>query len=190
MATLEVDGVRRVAWTPDTVEEAIRLGLLSPEDRYELIDGELYSKMGQGWPHRFAVDALLLAFRSLEPEAFHLSAQTDLRIDASYPQPDFHVLPGSLYGRNKLPDASETLLVVEVSDSSLGFDKRKKTPLYASAGVPVYWIVDLTRNQVLVHTEPAGDAYFCVEIFEIGDTLPVPFPGAPAISVVSLIAGS
>lgn len=188
MPTLTVEGVRRVAWTPDAVEHAKVAGLLDSSERFEIIDGELYSKKGQGWPHSFAVDALLIAIGGLDASQFSWSCQTPIQIGPSYPEPDFRVMRGPLAKRTKPAGIEEAVLVIEVSDSSMAFDVRVKVPLYAGAAVPVLWLLDLNRQQMVVYSEPTEGAFTTVETYLLGDVVPPAFPGAPSVAVSSLIA--
>lgn len=188
MATLEREGTTKVAWTPEGLARAIEVGLLDLPARFEIIDGELYSKMGQSWPHRFAIDALSVAFAGLDPAEFYWSSQSPLSARPSYPEPDFHVLPGSMRSRTELPALTEAIFVVEVADSSLRFDTRVKCPLYASAGIPVFWLVDLTTGTVTVFENPTDGAFGQARTYKQGETLPKPFEAAPNVDVSDLIA--
>lgn len=176
----------RLRWTQPALEEAIRLGSLDPERHYEILNGVLYEKMGQGWPHTFAIDALSLIFRRLDSEKYYVSSQTPLRAGQDLLEPDFKVLRGSLRDHRDTPNAQDTLLVVEVSDTTLGTDTRVKAPIYAAAGVPVYWIVDLKRRRVEVHSRPESGIYAETRIFEAADTLPLAFETCPVVTVSDL----
>jgi len=174
-------------WTQAALEEALRLGSLDPECHYEILHGELSEKVRQGWPHSFAIDALIVAFRGLSPEQFHVSAQTPLKVGQNLPEPDFRVLRGALRSRREAPAADETLLVVEVADTTLTTDARIKAPMYAEAGIPFYWIVDLKRRRVEVRSRPEAGGYAETRIFEANDTLPPAFECCPTVSVSDLL---
>lgn len=75
------------------------------------------------------------------------------------------------------PGAADVVLVVEVSGSSLAIDRGLKLRAYAQACIPIYWIVNLIDGRVEVYTEPAGDAYSRLEIFQVGDTIPLVVDG-------------
>jgi len=181
-----VEGSLRLRWTQAALEEAIRLGSLDPERHYEILDGVLYEKMGQGWPHTFAIAALIAAFRGLDPEQFFVSSQTPLPTGQDLPEPDFMILRGGLRSRRLAPSARDALLIVEVSDTTLGTDTRVKAPIYAAAGVPIYWIVDLKRRRVEVHSRPESGVYAETRIFEATETLPFAFDDCPAVKVSDL----
>jgi Uma2 family endonuclease len=88
--------------------------------------------------------------------------QNSLRLNRlNVPQPDFTVLRrrADLYARGERPSPADVLLLVEVSDSSLTFDRTVKLPLYAHAGIGEYWIVDLKRRVLDAYRKPAGEGY-------------------------------
>jgi Uma2 family endonuclease len=89
----------------------------------------------------------------------------------SRPEPDVAVVPTGDYDA---VDPDQAWLIVEVADSSLRFDRTVKSELYASAGVPEYWIVDLENRQVEVRTRPMGSRYLRTKLFDSGDLLPLP----------------
>ena len=97
---------------------------------------------------------------------------------------------GPLRSRRGTASADEALLVIEVADTSIGFDRNVKAQIYAAGEVPVYWIVDLNRSRVEVRTRPESGAYAEVGIYEVGDRIPAPFEGSPEIPVADLIAPS
>lgn len=78
--------------------------------------------------------------------------------DRSEPQPDLALIPRRI-DRRALPSAADVLLVIEVSDSSLHYDRTTKLPLYAAAGIPEAWIFDLTGDRIERHTEPDPNGY-------------------------------
>ena len=86
------------------------------------------------------------------------------------------------------PLPEELALVVEVADSSLRVDRRLKLPLYASAGIPVTWLVDLTAGRIEIHGEPdaAERRYTTVQLFEEGTTVPLPWGGDVAFDELLL----
>jgi Uma2 family endonuclease len=145
-----------------TVEQYHRMGeagILGPEDRVELIDGELIRMAPIGSMHmglHSRLNRLLVA--QTEGQAV-LTPASGLRLsDFTEPQPDFIVLRWRADDyMGKLAHASDALLVIEVSDSSLRYDRDLKLGLYARAGVPEVWIVDVRGERVLVHRGPAGE---------------------------------
>jgi Uma2 family endonuclease len=118
-----------------------------------------------------------------------LSAQTPLRLDSyNEPQPDVMLLrPRADDYQSRHPNAADVLLLVEVSETSLAYDRRTKLPLYARFGVPEVWIVDLKGAAVEVYREPAGDGYALTERLTSGSLAPALLP-AVAIDLGALLA--
>ena len=83
-------------------------------------------------------------------------------------RPDFYA--------TKHPDPEDVLLLIEVSDTTLAYDRGVKLPLYAAAGIPEVWIVDLERRRVLVHRQPTGATHFDITMVGEGTLSPVAFP--------------
>jgi Uma2 family endonuclease len=180
------EGSVRIRWTPEALDDLIRRGELDAERRYEILNGELFEKMGHNWPHAFAVSALQLAFRQLDADNFYVSSQLPLRIGQDLLEPDLKVIRGSLVGRRETPTAEDALLVIEVSDSTYATDSRIKLPIYARSNVEVYWIVDVNLRRVEVFTNPVEGGYGKVAVFDETSVLPPAFDGCPSIVVSDL----
>jgi Uma2 family endonuclease len=151
-----------------TVEEYHRMadaGVFAPRDRLELIDGEILEVTPIGARHLAAVLRLNQALQQAFAGQALISPQLPLVLDDySEPQPDLALLAirGDFYASG-LPSAPDALLVVEVvvevSDTSLRYDRELKLPRYARAGVPEVWILDLAGRRLHVYREPADDRY-------------------------------
>ena len=140
-----------------------RLGELGFFDgrRVELIRGIVVDMGPIGPPHASVVDALAEIFFSGAGARATVRVQQPLVAwDESEPEPDLALVPKDRYSERH-PDRA--LLVVEVSESSLEYDRDTKGPLYARSGVPEYWVVDVVGRTVLVHREPSEDGYGRVE---------------------------
>ena len=156
----------RKKWTRAECEFLDTHGLMQGQ-RYELIEGELIDKMGMGKLHRLA---LALVIDCLFEIFGRLRVQSQVPIDVSpednptnEPQPDVVVYRGDvreIHTDNAQP--SDILLAVEISDSTLSFDRTIKARLYARAGIPEHWILDLTTRRLIVHRDPANGAYASV----------------------------
>ena len=160
-------------------------GILGRDDRVELIDGELIEMSPIGPDHAATVDGLNYSLVVACGTTAIVSPQNPVRLDGfNEPQPDFAVFFPRIdkYRRGPRPSPAETLLVVEVADSSIRYDQTIKLKLYAKAGIAEYWIVDLHRRVLLAHRQPEGDAYTVIETFHAGDR--VALSKAPGISVV------
>jgi Uma2 family endonuclease len=171
---------RRWRWTGDDLIRMGELGLLPPEGRFELLDGEIYEVMPPGPYHSATTDVLgdLLDSVFKDHGAF-AREEKPIRLNEHYnPEPDVAVVRGR-HGdyRERFPRSDEVLLVVEIAHSSLEYDRLLKLPGYAGAGIPECWIVNVPELQVEVHSEPEGGKYRSVTIYRPGDSVPI--PGVP-----------
>jgi Uma2 family endonuclease len=143
------------------------VGILSEDDRVELLDGQIMVMAPIGENHRTVVDALAEIFTDHRQGRYRVGVQNPLRIDdENEPQPDLVLYDRSVLARHPTP--AETFLVVEVADTSLGYDQRSKIPVYAAAGIREVWIVDLIRNSIHTYCDSAtgSRAYSAVSSFD------------------------
>ncbi len=131
-----------------TVQEYHRMaevGLLPPDARVELIDGEIIDMAPAADPHRSAVLLLDDLLHQAVGRQGIVLCQSSIRLDAhSEPEPDLAVLrPRTDYYRGSAPTAADTLLVIEVSDTTWRYDRNTKVPFYARHGIPEVWLLDL-----------------------------------------------
>ncbi len=144
---------------PFTVDDYHRMaeaGILSADERTELIEGVIVTMAAIGSPHFVAVLLLDQLLRAAVGTRAVVSVQGPVRLPPrSEPQPDLALLrpPVKRY-RTALPGPRDVFLLVEVSDSTLARDRDVKAPLYAKHGIPEYWLVDLDAQRVLVHRDP------------------------------------
>ncbi|MGK7904916.1 MAG: Uma2 family endonuclease [Hormoscilla sp.] len=143
---------------PLTVEQyhqMIRSGILDSDDKVELLEGWLIAKMAKNPPHRAATKLTRNALEAIAPYGWYVDSQALITLDDSEPEPDIVVVGGDTRDYlDRHPGAPEVALVVEVSDSTLERDRTLKQRLYARAGIPVYWIVNLVEGQLEVYTQP------------------------------------
>ena len=152
METLATPRTRR--WTRVEYERLIDLGVFEPGERLELIDGLLVVREPQGSRHAAGIRRVLAALRRALGEAWQIDSQLPIALDAtSELEPDVAVVPidPAAY-RDAHP--IRAALIVEVAESSYRIDREYKTSLYARAGIPECWIVDLARETLEVHREP------------------------------------
>lgn len=165
-------------------------GILRPDDRVELIEGELVGMASVGGPHIGCVMALSDLLSPLRPGGIRISIQSPVRLGRySEPEPDIALLrPRADHYRGGLPPlAEDALLLIEVADTTLRMDREVKAPLYARHGIPELWIVDLAGSVVLVHREPSPEGYRSVTEARRGDTLaPALLPEA-ALAVAEIL---
>jgi Uma2 family endonuclease len=152
--------------TVDEYYEMARVGLLDPDARVELIEGEIVAMAPIGTPHGYVVDELNDRLTALAhgkarvrvQGALRLSNQTELMPDLSLLK-----LPSAQY-RARQASPVDALLVIEVSDTTVRKDTRVKIPLYARYGVPEVWIVDLPKNRVHFYQSLADGQYQNVSV--------------------------
>jgi Uma2 family endonuclease len=171
--------VTRRRLTADEYQRMMRVGILREGDRIELLDGEMYQMAPLGGPHVTCVMRFTHWFAPRLDGRAIVSVQNSFRLSTySEPEPDIFLLRyrDDFYG-GVLPTAEDVLLIIEVSDSTLRHDRDTKLPLYAAAGIPEVWIVDLRRRQVLVYREPTPDGYRLSITYTHGaDLSPLAFP--------------
>ena len=159
-------------------------GILGPGLRTELIDGEVIEMPPIGHPHAGTVDLLANRLGGVVSKRALLRVQGPIWLDDySEPLPDIALLrPRADYYRSAHPGPADVLLVIEVADSSLSYDREVKLPRYALAAVPEVWLVDLSGRRLLIHRRPEGGRWSDVET--VADLAAVPVPladGQPAL---------
>jgi Uma2 family endonuclease len=161
-----LESLRRKRWTRAEVDLLDSMGIFEGQ-HYELIEGELINKMGKNRSHGLGVMEIqewlisLFGFwRVLKEEPIEVASEDN---ETNRPEPDLAVLrqPSQQLGlRNPCPE--DILLAIEVADSTLDTDRSTKAALYARAGIPDYWVLDLNRHRLIVHREPVGGKYTSV----------------------------
>ncbi len=179
--------VRRYRWTRADYDRVIETGGFGPEDKIELLDGELWEMTPQGSAHSAVCGKVMYALQKAFGEAFFVRVQFPIALDdVSEPEPDVAVVRGT-------PDdhfdehPSEALLVVEVSASSLSFDRGRKLAAYARNGIPEYWLVDINAIKLEVYRGPKGTQYASVSVLERGDVLSPLHAPHTAVAVSDLL---
>jgi Uma2 family endonuclease len=149
-------------------ERMIEVGTLTEDDRVELIEGEIVAMSPVGSRHFECVTNLLELIIGRKPDTVRVTMQNPIRLlNDSEPEPDLTIMRARRYWRG-IPTVADVLVVIEVSDSTRNYDHTTKMPLYARAGVPELWIVDLVTDRVERYTEPDMDAYQQVRYFGRG----------------------
>jgi Uma2 family endonuclease len=147
-----------------TVAEYNRMGetgIFSEDNRVELIEGEIFEMSPIGKRHAACVDALAELFREQLQRKVIVRVQNPIQLgNYSEPQPDAALLKRrDDFYRHAHPTSDDILLIVEVSDTTLEYDRQIKVPLYARAGIAEVWIVNLMDEQIEIHSQPANGAY-------------------------------
>jgi Uma2 family endonuclease len=176
--TQAAEGVPRMRWTLAEFEQLIEVGILTEDDRVELIQGELVPMSPKGSRHELVRDEIMQWMIERKPADLRISSEIGWRPpDAdTYVEPDLLICPRSLKGVTVPP--AEVLLAIEVAHSSLRFDTTTKAKLYATLGVREYWVVDAQSLTTRVHREPSADGYARVVEVPPGEML-VPSLAAP-----------
>lgn len=154
-------------------------GILSEDDRVELIEGEIVVMTPIGSPHAGKVIRLNGLFVPRLGGRAMVNVQNPIILAAhSEPQPDLALLrPRPDWYERSHPRPEDILLLIEIADTSLDYDRTVKVPLYAGAGIPEVWIVDLTAECIEVYQEPSQGRYRRVQRFTRGQSLaPQAFP--------------
>ena len=155
IATYEI---RTRRWSRAEYEKLIDLGVFQPGDAIELIGGELMVAEPQGTAHYTAIRKTAKALEAAFGPGWEVRTQGPIGLDEeSEPEPDVAVVPG---GPDDYRSAhpSRPALTVEVAESSLGADRERKGSLYARAGLPDYWVLNLVDRVLEVYREPAVDS--------------------------------
>jgi Uma2 family endonuclease len=170
--------------TVDEYEQLADSGVLK-DRRVELINGWLVRKMTTKPPRVVAVDAARGALVGILPKGWWIRDAKPVRIpDFDEPEPDISVVRGSRQDyRTRHPGPGEIELVIEVSDSSLAWDRREKLVAYARGGVPSYWIFNLIDRQLEVFTSPESQVYRSHQVLGPDDKAPVVIDGVEAGTV-------
>lgn len=180
-------------WTGNDLIRIGEAGLLPPEGRFELLDGEIYQLMPPGPFHACIVD---LTGDHLEALARRLGAhvreEKPIRLTAFYdPQPDVAIVRGKPTDYlHRFPGPEDVLLAIEVADSSLQHDRDRKLPAYAAAGIPECWVVNLQELQVEVFRDPSEGGYRSRQVYRSGDTLSLAAVPDIRLEVSSLLGES
>jgi Uma2 family endonuclease len=186
----------RKTWTRREIEALEAAGLLAGT-RLELIEGEIFDRMGQNPAHASAVCRLVMALASI----FGLDrVRTQLPVEPaeaeasrSLPEPDVAVTRETEPAyRRRHPRAADVVLIAEVADSTVDYDVKRKGRLYARAGFPEYVVLDLTERELMVFTAPREGVYTEMRILRPGDVfkpMNTPDSGIPVAELFGESAG-
>ncbi len=163
--------VTRHRFTTDEYHKMGETGIFREDDRVELVEGEIVEMTPIGWRHAETVTTLNMLLAQHSAGHYDVSVQNPVVLGTrDEPQPDLALLRADR-DRARLPHPEDVLLVVEVAETSLSYDREIKLPLYARAGVPEAWLVDLRNGVIEVHTEPAREGYKAARKFSRTETV-------------------
>jgi Uma2 family endonuclease len=163
----------RHRFTADEYHQMAEAGVLRDDDRVELIEGEIVDMTPIGPRHSAVLNRLTRALVTECGDRAIVQIQASIRLGLhSEPQPDVALLrPRPDFYESATPGPESVLLLIEVADTSLPYDRGVKLRLYAWAGIREVWLVDLVRNHVEVHCEPAREGYRRSKTHGPGDPL-------------------
>ncbi|SRR5581483_4582948 len=175
-------------WTVRQYQRMIETGILTDEDQVELLENYVVLKMPRNPLHDNSIDRIAETLYPLKPAGWRLRIQSAVTLPDSQPEPDFTFARGDARTfANRRPEPAEIGLLVEVADTSLSRDLQDKARIYARAGIPVYWVVNLVDRQVEVFADPdpaaAPPAYRSRQAYGPGVPVPLVLDGAAIGSV-------
>jgi Uma2 family endonuclease len=184
-ATERATGPQPARWTIEEYYRLFNAGLLG-ERRTELADGVIVEMPQMNAPHGDALETVRDALLPRLPAGCRLAQQRPMSVGtANDRQPDAMVYrPEDRHPITKHP--TRPLWVMEISDSTLAYDTGDKLRLYAAAGIPVYWVLDLNSQTLLTYSEPTGDSYAVARAYRDDETVSLPWPAEP-IRVADLL---
>lgn len=164
MPTVRVRPLRRFEY-----DLLVEQGAFAPDERVQLLEGELVEMSPQGARHAGLVEALNERLMPALLGRYRVRVQLPLGAgEHSEPEPDLAIVPAD-EPRDRHPERA--LLVIEVSDESVRLDLGRKARIYAAAGVPEYWVVDVGRDVVHVHTDPRAGTYHAIVVRDADEAL-------------------
>jgi Uma2 family endonuclease len=176
-------------WSVDEYHRMIAAGILTSCDRVELLEGHIIEMVPQEPAHASTTSSFGNDFVVLFAGKAWVRQQLPITIAPnSEPEPDIAVVridPNRYRHRHPIPE--DVYLLIEVSDSTLNYDRDRKAKVYARANVLEYWVVDVNQKQLLVFQQPQGDTYQVEQVLGVDDAIaPVAFPDV-VVELVSLL---
>jgi Uma2 family endonuclease len=176
-------------WTITDYHRMIASGVLTPDDRVELLDGQVIEMVPQDPPHASTTDEGSDYLKTLFAGRAKVRAQLPITLsEHSEPEPDIAVvrIDENRY-RNRHPNAADIFLLIEIADATLKRDRTYKAKLYAQADVPEYWVIDVNQRQLTVFRDPQNGMYQSEVVLLATDRIaPLAFPDI-AIELQNLV---
>jgi Uma2 family endonuclease len=169
-------------------QRMIEAGILTAEDKVELLENYVVVKMSRNPPHDSTIQQMLERLFLLRLPGWSFRVQSAVTLKNEQPEPDFALVRGSAANyRTSHPSPADIGLIIEVADSSILRDQRDKTRIYARAGIPIYWIVNLVDHGIEVYTLPSGPtaspAYGALQTLAPGSDVPIVLDGVTVATV-------
>lgn len=183
-AKLPVVMANELIWrlSVEQYHKMIRAGILTENDPVEFLEGWLVHKMPKNSPHSISTKLTRQTLERALPAGWYVETQEPITLQDSEPEPDVVVIRGSIRNYTEHhPTAQDVAFVVEIASSTLERDRRMKRRIYARAGIPVYWLVNLVENCVEVYTAPSGESveadYQQLQVCSLADSVAVMIEG-------------
>jgi Uma2 family endonuclease len=168
--TQAADGLPRWSWSVSEIERLAAGGYFRDDDRFELVGGEIVPMSPKGRRHEIIRIAWALRFSRGTPESIVVASEPQFNLaEDTYTVPDLLIHPTAI----KTPDVrgKDALLVVEVAETSLAYDRGMKARLFAFHGVGEYWVINAATLVTAVHTRPSATGYGEIKEIRPGDSL-------------------
>ncbi len=161
MSATADDLYRRHRYTVDDYERMGAAGILGEDDRVELVEGEIIDMPPIGSPHGGSVNRIAQKLTLAVGDGAVVAVQNPVRLDDfSEPQPDIALLkPREDFYAGRHPGPEDVLMLLEVAETSVRYDRDKKLPLYARAGIPEVWLVDLPGKALYICRSPGREGF-------------------------------
>jgi Uma2 family endonuclease len=165
--------ISKKRFTADDYQRMGQVGILSEDDRVELIDGEVVAMTPIGARHNACVDGVNRAMVTGAGDQAIVRVQGSVRLDLYHePEPDVVLLrPQADFYASRIPGPADILLVVEIAESSIEYDRDVKARIYAEAGISQYWLADLNANLVSCYSAPHAGTYRSLQQYHRGQTI-------------------
>lgn len=175
--TRAAEGFERRAFTVDEILRMQDAGIISEDENFELIEGEIVPMQAKTHYHELLKSALTMAIVPAMPSRLWLGVETTIYLTPhTFVKPDLVIYPRGL--KLESVRGSDIVLAIEVALTSLAYDRALKSRFYARHGVKEFWVVDAAERRTYVHTEPKGEAWGTVRELGPADTLSHPaLPG-------------
>jgi Uma2 family endonuclease len=183
--TRAADGLPRWSWTVAEIERMAAGGYFRDDDRFELVGGEIVPMSPKGRRHEIARGALAFRFSWTAPEGIFVVSGPQFNLaEDTYAVPDILVRPAAIKTRDMRGE--DALLVVEIAETSLAYDLQTKARLYASHGVPEYWVINAATLVATLHSQPSGATYGAIREISPGGLISPALVPALAVSLAAL----
>jgi Uma2 family endonuclease len=175
------------AFTIEEYQQFLETRSADASQRYELIKGVIYEMPPIGVEHASTVDILTRLLYTQLGSDYLIRVQNPIQVEESQPQPDLTLIEWAKWDRTVLPMPNSILLVIEVSATTLAYDREIKAFLYAEAGIAEYWLVNLPDKVIQQYQSPTREGYTIQRDWKRGETLTTDLLPSVAISVTEVV---